>query len=171
MLAAMGNSPSRWTLAIDVAGLLTRLGDTQRSDQLLNEVGTAIRSTGYTLVSSLVETGLAENAAVRGNWKASQGYVAAARASLPADTWVIESRLQLLDAAAALAAGDRNRAIGIASTVHDEAHRLGDVRTQLEVHSFLPATLSDDGNPRNDDLLIARTGMRGATLDWLVHRM
>ncbi|MEO6364621.1 MAG: winged helix-turn-helix domain-containing protein [Luteimonas sp.] len=167
LLPDQGEGPDRWLLTLEIARLMTRLGDGAESDTLYQSLPAAIRATGYTLLTALLDTGLAENAAARGDWPASQRFVEAAREGLPADTWIVHSRLQLLDIAAALAVGDRAHAGTIAGRLHAQAHRLGDVVVQMEVHSLLPVGSFEDDSLAHRETLTARTGMRGATLEWM----
>ncbi|TWI01803.1 transcriptional regulator [Luteimonas cucumeris] len=172
MLPGIGKRPDHWLLTLEVARLLTRLGDSAGSDQLLDALLPTLGPTGYALLIAMAETSLAENAAVRGDWDAMQRHADAARQGLPADAWFLGSRLDLLDAAAARAAGNRPRAIAIAAGLHEQAHRLGDAVVQMQVHSLLSAgTLPEDCSATTRETLIARTGMRGATLDWLEQEM
>lgn len=167
LLRDADEGPDAWIDAIDMAYLLTRAGETGASDQLLRPLLPRLQSTGYALLAASGETGLAENAAARGDWAASRELVAAARNRVPPDAWAIVARLDLLDAAAALATGDHARGIAIASKVHEEALRFGDVVTQLQVRSLLPPGALPEQSVATHEVLVARTGMRGATLDWL----
>lgn len=168
LLAAMPDGPDRWTFAIYMAGLLTRIGETTASDRLYAPLVPKLADSNYALLRSFAETGLAENAAARGHWKASQQHIANARRDLPADAWQARYRLDLLDAVIAKVAGDGGRATALVTKVHDQAHALGDVAAQMEVHSLLPANfVSEDCNPARRVAVVASTGMRGASLDWL----
>lgn len=165
-LESMGNGSDRWMYAIDVARLLTRAGDAAGSDELLMPLLAELQPTGYDLLVALTETGLAENCAARGDWACMRTHAAAARQGLPDGLWYISSRLDLLDGAAALAAGDRERAAAIGQQLVAEASRLGDAIIQLQAYQLLPSGSPDDRSAARE-LLVARTGMRGATLDWL----
>lgn len=167
LLPDQGEGPDRWLLTIEIARLLTRLGDSTASGSLYQSLPPALDTTGYTLLIALRDTGFAENAAARGDWTASQRHAAAARKGLPADTWIVHSRLELLAAAAALAAGDPTRAGAIAGKLHAQAHRLGDAAVQMEVHSLLPVGAFEEDSLAHRETLTARTGMRGATVEWM----
>jgi DNA-binding winged helix-turn-helix (wHTH) protein len=168
VLQTLQDGPGRWEHMTNAAVLLTRIGDAAGSDRLYNQVLPKFRSVGYQWFVYVAETGLAENAAARGDWTASQQHVANARRGLPATAWSLDYRLDLLDLSAALVRGDRPRAVAIAGQVHARAHRLDDKIAQMEIHSLLPPGFIEDDNSQVDhDVLIARTGMRGANMDWL----
>lgn len=167
LLPEQGEGPDRWLLTIEVARLLTRLGDSAASDRLYQSLPPALDTTGYTLLTALRDTGLAENAAARGDWVASQRHAASARKGLPADTWIVHSRLDMLAVAALLAAGNRTRAGTIASTLHAQAHRLGDAVVQMEVHDLLPVGAFEEDSLAHREGLTAGTGMRGANVEWV----
>lgn len=167
-VAKLPGRGSRWIIAMELAGLLTRIGDLAASDRLYAQLLPELERSGYVWLIAQAETGLAENAAARGDWPRSRQHLAAARKQLPADEWALNHRLDLIDAAAAWHGGERERAIAIATRVHDRARRLGDVVVQIELHSLLPAgTFPEGGGMAERERLIARTGMRGATSNWL----
>jgi DNA-binding winged helix-turn-helix (wHTH) protein len=163
----LSDGPDRWTSTIQLAGLLTRAGDVAGSDRLYRQALARLRGTGYDLLTAAIDIGLAENAAARGEWATSRHHAAAARRVLSQDLWALTSRLDLLDIAAALAAGDRQLATSLAAQAHAHAHRFGDVAIQMQIHSLLPQQfIGDDCGPAHSDELAAHSGMRGATLEW-----
>ncbi|MCI4568242.1 winged helix-turn-helix domain-containing protein [Lysobacter sp. CFH 32150] len=165
---ALGSTTSEWSASMVIAALLTRFGDISESDRLYNKVLPSLRAVEYDWAAANVETGLAENAAARGDWIASQQHSANARRDVPADAWYLINRLEILDIATALASGNRQRAVSLASKTHATAQRLGDRLTQIQLHSLLPGeALADDCNQAHRDRMLASSGMRGATLDWL----
>lgn len=168
LLSGMPDGPDRWTYTILLAGLLTRTGDNAASDRLYAQIAPKLAGSSYLLLYASVEAGLAENAAARGDWTRSQQHIAIARRGLPNDVWVLKYRLDLLDAVATRVAGESKRAAALVTATHDQAHALDDVLAQMEVHSLLPADfVSEDCNPARRAAVVGRTGMRGATLDWL----
>lgn len=166
-LESLGDGSTRWMYAIELARLLTRTGDTAGSDELLVPLLTQLRPTGYDLLVALAETGLAENCAARADWACMRTHAAAARQGLPDELWYVSSRLDLLDGASALAAGEHARAAAIGQRLVTEARRRGDVVVQLQAYELLPSTLRDGPSRAEREVLAARTGMRGVTLDWL----
>jgi hypothetical protein len=167
-VAKLPERANRWSTTMELAAMFTRTGDVAASDRLYAELLPELHRSGYVWLIAQAETGLAENAAARGDWPRSRQHLAAARKELPADEWELNHRLDLIDAAAAWHGGERERAIAVATRVHDRAHRLGDVVVQIELHSLLPAgTLPEGGGTAERERLIARTGMRGATSNWL----
>jgi hypothetical protein len=60
-------------------------------------------------------------------------------------------------------------ALPLLANVHAQAVRYGDVYAQLEVQSLLPPGMAiGECNERCQSALVASSGLRGATLDWLV---
>jgi cellulose synthase operon protein C len=75
----------------------------------------------------------------------------------------------VLDAITTLKDGDSKRALHLLASVHAQAVRNGDVVTQLEVQSLLPPGMTiGECNERCQSALVASSGLRGATLEWLV---
>jgi DNA-binding winged helix-turn-helix (wHTH) protein len=168
ILPTLQDGPGRWEHTIHAAMLLTRIGDTAESERLYNRVLPIFRSVGYQWFVASAETGLAEDAAARGDWSSTQQHVASARRGLPADAWSLVSRLDLLDIATAVVRGERPRAVAIARQLHAKAHRLDDKVAEMQIHSLLPpGFIGDDCSQLGRDAVVARSGMRGATLDWL----
>lgn len=161
------DGPDRWARTMLLAALLTRTGDTTGSDKLYLEVVPKLRDSGYLALIVQAEAGLAENAVARGDWPKALLHVAAARRVLPAEDWSLGYRLDVIEAAAALAEGDTSRATSIAVQAHDKAHRLGDVVAQMELHSLMPPGAFPECTLAHREAGIARSGMRGATLDWM----
>lgn len=167
-MASLGDSPEGAEAAIEVATLLTRTGAIAESDRLYQRALPLMRTAQYHWLIAGAETGLAENAAARGDWAASQRLGAEARGKLPAKAWPLSSRLDLLDIVAALAADDKPRAAALASALHAKAQRGGDRLTQMELHSLMPhGVVSADCSRNHRDSMTASTGMRGAGLAWL----
>jgi len=160
-------APDRWLNAIDVARIATRLGEIDRSDHIYAEVLPPLRAAGYTLAIATVLTGQAENAAARGDWRASRHLAAEARRTVPGNVWSIAGRLDLL-AAADARRHDAVAASALVSRLHRRAREMGDVVTELESHSLFGAErASGDCGVAEHQALVARTGLRGASLDWL----
>jgi hypothetical protein len=75
----------------------------------------------------------------------------------------------VLVAVAALDEGNTDSALAMLTQVHAKAHRNGDAITQSEIHSLMPSGVElGECTATRRAGLVARTGMRGATLDWLV---
>ena len=163
----MPDEPDRWSDTIRVASLLTRTGDAIGSDRLYNDVLPKLRHWGYSLLIAQAEIGLAENAAARGDWANASEHVAAARRGLPTDNWTLRYRLDVVDAAAASSKGDAARAVSIAAQAHGRAHQLGDLVAQMEIHTLMPHGSFPECGLASREAIIARSGMRGATTDWL----
>lgn len=167
-LPELQDGPDRWLTELTRATQLTRAGDPAAARRMYERVLPRARQSGYGWMVAVAEAGLAETAATRGDWAAVRRHIAAARREQVAGTWTLSNRLDVLEATAAMADGDGRRAFGLLSAVHATARRNNDAVTQLEVQSLLPpgATIGEC-NVRCQAALIARTGLRGATLDWL----
>ena len=163
------SNPDRWLVDLWVASQLTRMGEPADSDKLYQGVLPNARKAGYGWLIAIAETGLAENAATRGDWPQVREHVALARKEMHEDVWSLANRLDVLVAVAALDEGDTNAALALLKQVHAQAHRNGDAITQSEIHSLMPTAVElGECTATRRAGLVARTGMRGATLDWLV---
>ncbi|WP_147652237.1 winged helix-turn-helix domain-containing protein [Vulcaniibacterium gelatinicum] len=166
--AQLPDGPDRWAYAMQLATLLTRIGALDRAQALYAAARTPVRHAGYAWLTANIETGLAEVAAARGDWPASRTHLAAARHGLPRDAWLLTNRLDVVEAAMAHATGEQARATTRLAAVHAQAHRLGDVISQLETHSLAARGVDVPGcGEAERTALEARTGLRGATLAWL----
>ncbi len=163
---SLGDEP-HFGRIIEVARLLTRAGDVAGSDKMLAPLLTKLPPTGYRLLIALAETGRAENCAARADWTCMRTHIAAARQGLPSDLWYVTSRLDVLDGAAALATGERQRAAEIGQQLVAEAKRHGDVAIELQAYDLLLHSGAEGRHAAERDGLVARTGMRGVNLDWL----
>lgn len=166
-LLARPDGPDRWAYSMLLASLMTRTGDTAGSDRLYKDLLPKLRNSGYLALVVQTETGLAENAAARGDWRNALQHATAARRDLPADDWSLRHRLDVIDVATALAKDDIARATSLAARSHAKAHQLGDVIAQMELHSLMPLRAFPECTLASREAVIARSGMRGATLDWL----
>ncbi|NHF65995.1 winged helix-turn-helix domain-containing protein [Xanthomonas hortorum] len=160
-------APSQWAHLIGIAAIAVRLGDTDRAERIYAKVLPELQPTGYTMLVAAVRVGQAESAATRGVWALSRSHSAEARKLLPSDAWSLLSRLDLLEAWDARARGDMGEAAAVASRLHREARRLGDVAMELQVHRLLPAgIMQDDCSVAEREALIAKTGGRSAGSGW-----
>lgn len=167
-LEQIPQGPDRWMASMQTAFLSTRAGELAQAEKLYDAVLPGVRKAGYGWLSAVLETGRAEVAAARGDWTASERHAAAARVGLPQDAWVLTSRLEIVAVVAALAGDRPQEAHSRLSGLARQAHRLGDVATVIELHSLMPPGLTLDGcNPAARTTMVARTGLRGATLGWL----
>jgi cellulose synthase operon protein C len=165
----MPDGPDRWSTELWIANGLARAGDVATAERTFRRILPLARSTQYEWIIAVTETGLAETAATRGDWKAVREHLAAARDLHLGDIWTLSNRINVLDAVAAVNDGDSKRALQLLANVHAQAMRNGDVVTQLEVQSLLPPGMAiGECNERCQSALVASTGLRGATLDWLV---
>ncbi|MEN5285898.1 winged helix-turn-helix domain-containing protein [Stenotrophomonas lactitubi] len=85
------------------------------------------------MLTALLEIGYAEASASRGQWPAAARYAAQARSRLPSTALELLDRLDLLDLAAARAAGRDRDALDLARRLYRSAAQRGEVRVQLLV--------------------------------------
>lgn len=157
-----------WGSQLELAETLTLVGQTAEAKRLLEKVEAELPAQGFGTLQAVLAMDQTLNATARGDWTAARRRLEEARRRLPPDIWAYSSRLDMADAVLALAAGDRSRAIALASAVHKQAHERGQVLVELQMHSlFPPGVMSDDCSAARRQALMARTGMRGASLDWL----
>ena len=167
--AQLPDGPDRWTTELWIASALTRAGDPVTAERMLRRVQPLARTTQYEWIIALTEIGLAETAATRRDWTAVRDHLTAARRLNLAGIWTLSNRIDVLDAVLAMAGSKSQEALRILGNVHAEAVRNHDVITQLEVQSLMPPGVSiGECNERCQAALVASTGLRGATLDWLV---
>ncbi|MFC5579385.1 winged helix-turn-helix domain-containing protein [Lysobacter niabensis] len=163
------DGPDRWATELWIATSLTRAGDAATAERMLQRILPLARATQYEWMIAITETSLAETAATRGDWKAVRKHSEAARKLGLAGIWTLSNRLDVLDAVSAINEGDNPRALRILANVHAQAIRNNDAISQLEVQSLLPPGMAiGECNERCQAALLASTGLRGATLDWLV---
>ncbi|KRB07989.1 hypothetical protein [Lysobacter sp. Root690] len=75
----------------------------------------------YAFLTALALTGMAENAAARGDRESGRNLAAEARREVPAETWVVSSRLDLLAVFDAQQRGDLAEANALAARLHRRA--------------------------------------------------
>jgi DNA-binding winged helix-turn-helix (wHTH) protein len=168
ILPMMGTGADHWNTTLHLGMLLTRLGDYPASQRWYAQIQAPVRASGYRLPMALLAIGQAENEAAQGNWSAARAHMDEARRITPASAWPLARRIEALDAVAAFAAGDYLHGRDRVVRLHQRAHELGDVYAQVELHSLLPAAEWDRCCTEPDRIALAeRTGLRGATLDWL----
>lgn len=167
MLEAGGDGPDRWATTLHLAALLTRAGDVAASDRLQTAIAARVASSGIVLHDATLHTGQAENAAARGDWAKARHHVAKARERTPAEVWSLHGRLALVDAADALAQGDRERAVSIALRNRDLAKGHRDAISEIQFQDLL------DRACREACMQIARAappsrhGIRSSQIEWL----
>ncbi|MBX3710742.1 MAG: winged helix-turn-helix domain-containing protein [Lysobacter sp.] len=164
MLETGDDGPDRWGSVLGLAALLTRAGDVAASDRLLASVEPRVARSGIVLHAVTLLAGQAENAAARGDWANARRHAAAARARTPPEVWTIHGRLALVDAADALAHGDRTRAIAIATRHRDLARGGRDAIAEVQFQDLLDrACLTGCAGTS----AASRHGIRGSQIAWL----
>ncbi|GAB3335930.1 winged helix-turn-helix domain-containing protein [Marilutibacter aestuarii] len=164
--------PDRLDFQVQVAALMVRAGELDAAHDLFEHLLPQLEGGGYDWLKAEVELGLAEIAAARGEWASSRNLAEQARMAAPKDTWVVEQRLDLLDVVLMLAAGNRGEAADLLTRMDEKAHRTGDAVAQLEAHSLMSRDATLKGcSPATRSALLARTGLRGASLAWLTQSL
>jgi DNA-binding winged helix-turn-helix (wHTH) protein len=164
MLETGDDGPDRWGSVLGLAALLTRAGDVAESDRLLASVEPHVARSGIVLHDVGLLAGQAENAAARGDWASARRHAATARERTPSEVWAIHGRLAFVDAADALAQGDRARAIAIATRYRDLARGGRDAIAEVQFQDLLDhACLMDCAGTAPP----SRHGIRGSQIAWL----
>ena len=165
---ALPQAPDRWLASLQTGYLLSRAGRLREAGTLYREVRETARDTGYDWLMVIAESGLAELAAAEERSEDARRHEQQARQHMHGEAWAVTHRLDVVARQVALADGDTATAAAILERNHERAHRIGDVIAQLELHSLV----ADGARLGNCDAakraaLVAATGMRGATLDWM----
>lgn len=171
---ALPDGPDRWWPAIAMATAFTRSGQTDQVNQaeaIYRSVAPGAAHARYAQLTRMVELGLAEVAAARGDWTASRKHADLARANLPPDDWFLYSRLAELDVAHNLARGKHEAAMRQLARLDAHAHALGDALVQQEVHSLMPpGIVVGKCTAATRKAHAQRTGLHGTTLAWMTPR-
>lgn len=109
----------------------------------------------------------AEISAARGNWDASRRQTAAARSLLPEAEAELRHRLDLLQVADAQRHARADEAIELGRQLYRQAGNEGDLRTQLQVLSLLPASAQPSMGADVASVKARQTALPGATMVWL----
>lgn len=165
---AQEDGPDRWLNELWIATQLTRAGDLATAERMNQRVLPLAVRTGYEWIRAMAEAGLAENAAMRGDWKSVDQHLRIAQQLRGASLWTVRYRIAAVAAVSEMHKGDGKRAMDIIGATYAEAQRHGDVVAQMELQSLMPSGVSlGECNERCRASTVARTGLRGATLDWL----
>ena len=167
MLDTGDDGPDRWGSSLQLAALWTRAGDVAASDRLHAAVERHVTRSGIVLHEATLRTGQAENAAARGDWAAARRLVAMARARTPAEVWMIQARLAFVEAADALAHGDRLRGIAIATRHRDLARGHRDAIGEVQFQGLLDRSCLVDCARITDAMAASRHGIHGSQIEWL----
>ncbi len=163
----LADGPARWELSLQSADLHMRAGAAAQAERVYLEILPKAERAGYAWLAAIAETGLAETAAVRRDWDASQRHAAAARRLPMASVWALRSRLEQIDIVHALHATEQpSSAIQVqAQALAAEAQMLGDTLVQAPLEALLadPAVRRAGGSAGS----ASREGYVGG-LDWLL---
>lgn len=166
LLPRMRIEPDRWSSSIDLAGVLVRIGESRTAQALLQDVLPKVEAGGLRRDAVRARIVLAEAALADGDPARAGDHARRARAAMLRDAW--QPRLQQVEIALARMAGDDVDAGRRMLALHDQAHRRGDAMHQALVHRWLSDAVEDgDCTARTRVALVAQSGFRGASLDWL----
>lgn len=164
MLETGEEGPDRWGSTMVLAALWTRAGDVAASDRLLASIAPRVMRSGIVLHEVSLLATQAENAAARGDWASARRHAASARRRTPPEVWTIHGRLALLEAADALARGDRVRASEIATRYGDLARGHRDAIADVQFRDLLARACRADCARTAP---ASRHGIRDAQIAWL----
>jgi tetratricopeptide (TPR) repeat protein len=160
--------PERWSLAVNIAYTLARLGEAEQARQMLAEVLPEIERSGKRLTESDSRTILAEIALTRNDVGEAERQAAIVEKLDPPDDWLGQSRLRIVRIVIALTRGETARARSERAQLHDSARERGDVMTELLTHSLAKGALDELCSKDRHAKLLAQTGMRGVTAEWMM---
>ena len=166
LLPGIDIAPARWSASVELAGVLVRIGDARAALELLREVAPKLEASGLRRDATMARIAQAEVALAQGGTARAVAEAGAARASMAGNAW--RPRLRQVEVALARAGGDEVEAQHRLAALHREAHRHGDRMHQALAHRWLRADA--DGvrcTERERVALVAQSGFRGASLDWL----
>jgi cellulose synthase operon protein C len=162
---------ARWSVALEWAGLATRHGDAAAAREELQALLPAVAASGYRLMELDARLGLAEASLALGDNAAAETQLQAARHLAGEQDWLAQRRLGIAAAGLALARGEHGAAVAITLPLHARAAQVGDAASELAAHDLLrragAASPCSDVQHRE---LLTKSGMRGATLAWLLPR-
>lgn len=166
LLPGIAIAPERWSASVDLAGVLVRLGDARAALRLLHDVAPKLAASDLRRDATRARIALAEAALADGDPVRAAREAGAARASPSDPAW--QPRLHQVEIALARASGDEDAALRSLATLHRETHRHGDLMHQALVHRWLRADAEGERcSARARAALVAHSGFRGASLDWL----
>jgi cellulose synthase operon protein C len=160
--------PERWSLVVETAPLLARLGEFKRARELLLSVLPEIERSGERVSEADARATLAELDLAEGNSRSAEQQAALIDQQTPADDWIGRRRLRAIQGMIAQAEGRGDDATRELAALHADALAHGDVLTELEVHSLAGASLGQLCSQERYARLLAQSGMRGASLTWMM---
>lgn len=160
--------PERWSLAVNIAYTLARLGEAEQASRMLAEVLPEIERSGKRLTESDSRTILAEIALTRNDVGEAERQAAIVEKLDPPDDWLGQSRLRIVKIVIALTRGELAWARSERARLHDSARERGDIMTELLTHSLADGALDELCSGDRHAKLLAQTGMRGVTAEWMM---
>lgn len=160
--------PNRWSLAMEIAPLLARIGDLAAASELVDETLPSAQKAGYTMVETNLRITRAEIALAQGHADRAEHEIGIVEKVLPPDYWYEQRRVRTVRALVAQARGDIGGAAKALDALHTDTRVNGDVLGELLVHSLIDANAAATPCPDERHLrLLAASGMRGASDLWM----
>jgi hypothetical protein len=129
-------------------------------------VAPKLAASGLRRDATMARIALAEAALAYGDPVRAAAEAGAIRASVSDASW--RPRLRQVEVALARARGDEDAAQRSLAALHRETHRHGDLMHQALAHRWLRADAEGERcTERERAALVAHSGFRGASLDWL----
>lgn len=159
--------PECWSLAVNIAYVLARQGESEQARRMLAEVLPEVERSGQRQPGSDSRTILAQIALAQGDVKEAERQAAIAGKLDTPDDWLGQSRLRAVRVVIALCRGEADKSRSELARLHDDALRRGDVLTELQTHSLADGSLEPLCSTGRHAKLMAQTGMRGVLLEWM----
>ncbi len=167
-LPDLDTAPGRWILKLEIAPLLAAAGERAEAERLNRDVLPEVQRAGYGMLTAMAQVGLAELALSRGELDESRRWAGQARASLPEPIWLVDQRIDLVEAGLARLAGDPAGADARLRTLEHEAGSRDDMLARLRALDALQGTTASGRVATTRMALVARTGLRGVSVDWMM---
>lgn len=164
-LRTLASTPDRWMLALELAPVFARGGDTVSARRLVLPLLPTLERAGYAQLEADARTTLAESALADGDRDVARRELARAEALAGADDWYGRRRLRTVAALLAPTAPETAQAL---SALDADARERGDVLGELLAHSLLDRYGATACDTQRHSLLIAQSGMRGASDAWML---
>ncbi len=159
--------PERWSLAVNIADVLARQGESEQARRMLAEVLPAMERSGKWQAGSDSRTILAEIALAQGDVKEAERQAGMAEKHGTPEDWLGQSRLRAVRIVIALHRRETGKALRELAGLHDDARQRGDVLAELQTHSLAGGALEQLCSTDRHAKLMAQTGMRGVSLEWM----
>lgn len=163
---SLASTPDRWMLALDLAPVFARSGDTVSARRLVQPLLPALERAGYAQLEADARVTLAESALADGDQTGARRELARADTLVGADDWYGRRRLRTV---AALLAPSGDATAKALAALDADARARGDVLGELLAHSLLERYGGNGAcDVQRHAQLIAQSGLRGASDVWML---